>query len=116
MIVKHILSALLLWLCGVCGANAQSYPAKTIRVIVPAAPGDSCDILARLVGHKVSEKLGQALAIDNRVGAGGQLGLEMIAKAPTDGYTIGCGQGGNMVIVPLAYKKVAYDKIGRAHV
>jgi tripartite-type tricarboxylate transporter receptor subunit TctC len=90
---------------------AQAYPARTIRVIVPAAPGDSCDTLARLVGHKVSEKLGQTFAIDNRVGAGGQLGLEMIAKAPTDGYTIGCGQGGNMVIIPLAYKKVPYDSL-----
>ncbi len=91
------------------GTSAQNYPAKTIRVIVPAAPGDSCDTLARLIGTKVSERLGQALAIDNRVGAGGQLGLQMIAQAPTDGYTIGCGQGGNMVIIPLANKKVAYD-------
>ena len=88
---------------------AQAYPAKTIRVIVPAAPGDSCDTLSRLVGYKAAEKLGQQFAIDNRPGAAGQLGLEQIARAPADGYTIGCGQGGNMVIVPLAYKKVAYD-------
>ena len=90
-------------------ACGQAYPVKTIRVIIPAAPGDSCDTLSRLVGYKASEKLGAQFAIDNRPGAGGQLGLELIAKAPTDGYTIGCGQGGNMVIVPLAYKKVAYD-------
>jgi tripartite-type tricarboxylate transporter receptor subunit TctC len=49
--------------------------------------------------------------VDNRVGAGGQLGLQLIAQAPADGYTIGCGQGGNMVIVPIAYKKVAYDTL-----
>jgi len=89
--------------------SGQAYPAKTIRVIIPAAAGDSCDTLSRLVGYKVSEKLGQQFAIDNRPGAGGQLGLQMIAQAPPDGYTIGCGQGGNMVIVPLAYKKVPYD-------
>ena len=92
-------------------ALAQAYPAKPIRVIVPAAPGDSCDVLSRLIGQKVGERLGQPLAADNRVGAGGQLGLQLLAQAPADGYTIGCGQGGNMVIVPIAYKKVAYDTL-----
>ena len=98
---------LLIFFCS--SVIAQPYPNKAIRVIVPAAPGDSCDTLARLVGQKVSEKLGQALTVDNRVGAGGALGLEMIARAPTDGYTIGCGQGGNMVVLPLAQKKLPYD-------
>ena len=91
------------------GAYAQAYPNKTIRVIVPAAPGDSCDILTRLIGQKVSENLGQQLTADNRPGASGMIGLQMIAQAPPDGYTIGCGQGGNMVIVPLATAKVPYD-------
>ena len=93
------------------GAFAQAYPVKPIRVIGPAAPGDSCDVLSRIIGQKVGERLGQQLAADNRVGAGGQLGLQLIAQAPADGYTIGCGQGGNMVIVPIAYKKVAYDSL-----
>jgi tripartite-type tricarboxylate transporter receptor subunit TctC len=93
------------------GAEAQAYPAKAIRVIVPAAPGDSCDVLARLIGQKVGERLGHPLTVDNRVGAGGQLGLQLIARAAPDGYTIGCGQGGNMVIVPIAHKKVAYDTL-----
>jgi len=93
------------------GAFAQPYPAKPIRVIVPAAPGDSCDVLSRLIGQKVGERLGQQLTADNRVGAGGQVGLQLIARAAPDGYTIGCGQGGNMVIVPIAYKKVAYDTL-----
>jgi len=91
------------------GAFAQAYPVKPIRLIVPAAPGDSCDVLSRLIGQKVSERLGQPLTADNRVGAGGQVGLQLIARAAPDGYTIGCGQGGNMVIVPIAHKKVAYD-------
>jgi len=92
-------------------AFAQNYPVKPIRVIVPAAPGDSCDVLSRLIGQKVGERLGQPLTVDNRVGAGGQLGLQLLAQAPADGYTIGCGQGGNMVIVPIAHKKVAYDSL-----
>ena len=90
-------------------AAAQNYPNRTIRVIVPGGAGDSCDVLSRLVGYRAGEKLGQQFAIDNRPGAGGQLGLQLIAKATPDGYTIGCGQGGNMVIVPIAYKKVDYD-------
>src|SRR5215510_13535060 len=91
------------------GALAQAYPSKPVRVIVPASPGDSCDILTRLIGQKVSERLGQAFTTDNRPGASGMLGLQLIAQAPPDGYTIGCGQGGNMVIVPIAYAKVPYD-------
>jgi len=90
-------------------AAAQPYPARAVRVIIPAAPADSCDVLSRLVAPKVSERLGQQLVIDNRPGAGGQLGLHLLTQAPPDGYTIACGQGGNMVIVPLAYQKVAYD-------
>jgi len=104
-----VLCTAVAWHTG--GAFAQSYPAKPIRVIVPAAPGDSCDVLSRLIGQKVGERLGQQLTVDNRVGAGGQLGLQLIAQAAPDGYTIGCGQGGNMVIVPIAYKKVAYDTL-----
>jgi tripartite-type tricarboxylate transporter receptor subunit TctC len=90
-------------------AHAQAYPNKAIRVIIPAAPGDSCDVLTRLVSPRLSEKLGQAVVIENRPGSGGQLGLTLIKQAAPDGYTLGCGQGGNMVIVPIAYAKVAYD-------
>jgi tripartite-type tricarboxylate transporter receptor subunit TctC len=91
------------------GAWAQTYPAKPVRLIVPQTPGDSCDVLSRLIGAKVSESLKQQFTVDNRPGAGGQLGLQLLTQAPKDGYTIACGQGGNMVIVPIAYKKVAYD-------
>jgi tripartite-type tricarboxylate transporter receptor subunit TctC len=91
------------------GAFAQAYPNKPVRLIVPQTPGDSCDVLSRLIGQKVSERLGQQFTVDNRPGAGGQLGLQLLTQAPRDGYTIACGQGGNMVIVPIAYKKVAYD-------
>ena len=97
-------------LVGTSGqAQAQPYPNKPIRIIVPAGPGDSCDVLSRLIAPKLSERLGQPVVIDNRAGSAGQLGLTLIKQAPADGYTLGCGQGGNMVIVPLAYAKVAYD-------
>jgi tripartite-type tricarboxylate transporter receptor subunit TctC len=88
---------------------AQTYPSKTIRVIIPGTTGDTCDTMLRLIGHKFMEKTGYAFVMDNRPGAVGQIGLSYIAQAPADGYTIGCGQGGNMVIIPLAYKKVPYD-------
>jgi tripartite-type tricarboxylate transporter receptor subunit TctC len=92
-------------------AGAQAYPAKPIRVIVPQSPGDSCDILTRLITQKVGEQLKQAFTVDNRPGAGGQIGLALLTQAPKDGYTIACGQGGNMVIIPIAQKKVAYDTL-----
>lgn len=93
------------------GVHAQGYPAKSIRVIIPASPGDSCDTLTRLVGTKMSERLGQQFAVDNRPGAGGQLGLSLLSRAPADGYTIGCGQGGNMVLAPIVQQKVPYDTL-----
>jgi tripartite-type tricarboxylate transporter receptor subunit TctC len=109
VVLSMIVLAALVWHAG--SAHSQGYPNKVIRVIIPAAAGDSCDVLARLVGQKVSERLGQQLTIDNRPGAGGQLGLILLTQAAPDGYTIACGQGGNMVIVPLAYQKVAYDTL-----
>ena len=92
-------------------AWAQAFPGKSIRVIIPASPGDSCDVLARLVAPKVTERLGQPLVIENRPGSSGQLGLTLLKQAAPDGYTLACGQGGNMVIVPLAYEKVPYDTV-----
>ena len=104
----NLLTAMLL--VGATGqAMSQAYPNKPIKIIVPAGPGESCDILARLIAPKLTERLGQAIVIDNRAGSAGQLGLTLLKQAPADGYTLGCGQGGNMVIVPLAYAKVAYD-------
>ncbi len=102
------MAAVMLWVVG-GPALAQGYPNKPIKIIVPAGAGDSCDILTRLIAPKLTERLGQPIVIDNRAGSAGQLGLTLIKQAPNDGYTLGCGQGGNMVIVPLAYAKVAYD-------
>ena len=72
-------------------AAQQAYPAKPIRVIVPYPPGDAVDILSRLIGPKVSERLGQQMIVENRAGASGQIGLEIAARAPADGYTVAVG-------------------------
>src|SRR3954466_7381796 len=67
---------------------AQAYPSKAVRVVVPFAPGGGSDITARQFSAKLSEYLGQQFVVDNRGGAGGLIGMEMVAKAPPDGYTI----------------------------
>ena len=91
-------------------AQAQ-YPSKPIRVIVPYPPGDAADILARLIGAKVTERTGQSMVVENRPGASGQIGMALLKDAPSDGYTIGVGQGGNMVVAPHTYKSIPYDPL-----
>jgi tripartite-type tricarboxylate transporter receptor subunit TctC len=91
--------------------SAQSYPAKTIRVIIPFPPGNTMDIMTRLIAPRLTERLGQNVIVDNRAGAAGQLGLDLTAKAPPDGYTIGGGQAGNLVMQPHTYKRLPYDAI-----
>lgn len=92
-------------------AQAQPFPSKTIRVIVPFPPGNSMDIMTRLIAPKLTERLGQNVIVDNRAGAAGQLGMDIGAKAPPDGYTLIGGQAGNMVAQPHTYKKLPYDPI-----
>src|SRR5262245_44526150 len=102
---------LLLLLAFSLSAHAQPYPNRPIRVVVPFPPGDAADILARLIGPKVSERLGQPMVVENRPGASGQLGMAILKDAPADGYNIGVGQGGNMVVAPHTYKKLQYDPL-----
>jgi tripartite-type tricarboxylate transporter receptor subunit TctC len=91
--------------------SGQSYPTKSVRIIASVLPGDTCDTLVRLVGYKMGERLGQQFVIDNRPGASGQIGHAMVAQAQPDGYTLGCGNGGSLAIVPHAFKKVPYDAL-----
>ncbi len=93
------------------GASAQAYPSKPIRIIVPFPPGGTNDIIARLIGQKMTERLGQAVIVDNRAGASGQLGLELAARAAPDGHTLVAGQGGNLVVTPHLYKNPPYDPL-----
>jgi tripartite-type tricarboxylate transporter receptor subunit TctC len=92
-------------------ALAQPYPSRPIKVIVPFPPGDAADILSRLIGPKISERLGQQMVVENRPGASGQIGLEVLKNSTPDGYTIGVGQGGNLVVAPHTYKKLPYDPL-----
>jgi len=87
----------------------QQYPSRPIRIIVPFPPADSLDIMSRLIGPKITERLGQTIVVDNRSGAAGQLGLDLAAHAVPDGYTLVGGQGGNLVVQPHTYKKLPYD-------
>jgi tripartite-type tricarboxylate transporter receptor subunit TctC len=88
-----------------------AYPAKPIRFIVPWPPGGGTDILSRLVTNKLSEKLGWQIVVDNKPGAGGNIGLDAAAKATADGYTLVMGQTSNLAINPALYGKLPYDPI-----
>ena len=90
---------------------AQSYPTKPIRLIVAFPPGGSTDIIARIVGQKLGERLGQQVVIDNRGGAGGTIGTEIAARANPDGYTLTMGTTSTHVIAVGVYNKLKYDPI-----
>ena len=93
------------------GASAQPYPAKPIRVVVPNPAGGYYDVIARTVGQKVGENIGQPMVVENRVGAGGSLGTEFTAKSPPDGYTIMVGGIGPHGIAPSLYANLPYDPV-----
>src|SRR4051794_36899122 len=88
---------------------AQAYPAKPVRLLVPFAPGGTTDVLARLAGQKLSESLGQQFVIDNRPGAGGNIGTELAVRAPADGYTLVMSFDGTMAINPSTYRQLPFD-------
>jgi len=92
-------------------ASAQDYPSKPIRLIVAFPPGGSTDIIARIVGQKLGERLGQQVVIDNRGGAGGTIGTEIAARANPDGYTLTMGTTSTHVIAAGAYAKLKYDPV-----
>jgi len=92
-------------------AHAQSYPSKSIRLIVPFAPGGGNDTVARAVAQQMSQSLGQAVIVENKPGAGGALGAEIAAKALADGYTIFLGGVGSLAVNPQVMAKIAYDPV-----
>jgi tripartite-type tricarboxylate transporter receptor subunit TctC len=92
-------------------SRVQHYPTKSIRLIVPYAPGGSTDALARLIGQKLSDKVGQQIIVDNRTGANGNIGTEIVAKAQADDYTLLMAFDATMVINPSAYGKLPFDPI-----
>ena len=105
------LVALLAGLSVVGHVQAQStYPQKPVRLVVPFAPGGASDILARTLGQKLSETTGQAFVIENKPGAGGTLGAELVAKSPADGYTLLLADVAVHTIAPKLYPKLGYTQ------
>ena len=100
-------------------AQAQDYPAKPIRFIVPFPPGGSSDLIARAIAPRMAEKMGQPVLVENRPGAGGMIGVDIVAKAQPDGYTIGLAAAGalssNVHLYPTMPSRDEKE-IGRAHV
>jgi len=111
MKVIRIAAACLLAAAAVPAAHAQPWPNKPIRYIVPFAAGGTTDILGRMIGAKLADALGQPVVVDNRPGAAGALGVEMLAKSAPDGYTLGGGTISSHAINVTLYSKLPYDPI-----
>ena len=97
--------------CLALAAHAQDYPARPIRLIVPFPPSGGTDIMSRVVAQKLSEANHWTVVIDNRAGAGGNIGVDAAAKSPPDGYTLVMGQTSNLAINPTLYKNLPYDPL-----
>jgi tripartite-type tricarboxylate transporter receptor subunit TctC len=97
---------------GAAGAAEQgAFPTKPIRIVVPIAPGGSTDTIARLLATKLGERIPQPVVIDNRPGAGGNIGTDLVVKAPADGYTVVAANVSSVAINQSLYKKMPYDPI-----
>jgi tripartite-type tricarboxylate transporter receptor subunit TctC len=103
-----VLSGLLLWASG--NSTAQTYPTKPVKIVVPSAPGGGTDIIGRLLAKAFSSALGQNFYVENKPGAGNLIGIEAVAHAPADGYTL-LFVPSPLVLNPILYKKVNYDPV-----
>jgi tripartite-type tricarboxylate transporter receptor subunit TctC len=103
-----LVALLLLAALGGEHACAESYPSRPVRIVVPFAAGGALDVLARLIGGKLSDGMGQPVIVENRAGAGGNLGADAVAKSPPDGYTILLTTNG-LAIAPALYRKLPFD-------
>lgn len=109
-LILPFFAALALTLAG-AGASAQTYPSKPIRLVVPYPPGGPLDIMARAIGQKLTEAWKQPVVVDNRAGAGGNIGADLVAKSPADGYTLLMGAVATHAINPSLYSKIPYDPV-----
>ena len=89
--------------------HAQEWPSKPVRIVVPYAAGGTSDVLARLMGQRLSEAWGQPVVVENRAGANGNVGSDVVAKSPADGYTLLLGTSGSNAVNPSLYKTMPYD-------
>jgi tripartite-type tricarboxylate transporter receptor subunit TctC len=97
--------------CCACAAAAQTYPSKQVRIVVPFSPGGGTDVAARVLAQKLTERVGQTFFVDNRPGASGIIGTEIVAKSAPDGYTLLVGSQTVMAVVPAMYGKLNYDTV-----
>ncbi|MCC6531991.1 MAG: tripartite tricarboxylate transporter substrate binding protein [Burkholderiales bacterium] len=100
----------MLWASGAAWVHAQAYPSKPIRFIVPWPPGGGADIMSRLINQPLGDALGQQVIIDNRGGAAGNIGAELAAKSPADGYTIVFAYSGTHSVNPHIYRKMPFKE------
>jgi tripartite-type tricarboxylate transporter receptor subunit TctC len=107
--MRYTITAVALALC-VSVAAAQNYPNRPIRLVVPFPAGGPNDIIGRLVAQKLGDTLGQQMIVDNRAGAGGNIGTDLVAKSPADGYTLLSGGMGSLIMNPII-DKVPYDTL-----
>ncbi|HET7597170.1 MAG TPA: tripartite tricarboxylate transporter substrate binding protein [Burkholderiales bacterium] len=99
----------LVLMCAAGLVTAQTYPTKPVRIIVPFAPGGATDIVTRIVGQRLTEVWGQTVVVDNRAGAGGNIGADLAAKSPPDGYTLFMPSGSVMTANQHIYKKIPFN-------
>ena len=110
-LARTLVFLLALGLAGGAAAQASSYPSRPIKIVVPNAPGGPNDTLSRIVGQKLSELWGQPVVAENRSGAGGTIGVDLVAKAPPDGYTLVLGGSAQLAVAPGLYAKLPYDPL-----
>src|SRR5579871_448541 len=106
-----LLVAIALTAFGIAPVDAQSYPTKPIRIIVSTSPGGITDIAVRILGQHITAKTGQAVVIDNRAGASGNIAMEAVARAAQDGYTLGFANTGNITINPYLFHNMPFDPL-----
>lgn len=109
--MKKILIMLALAAIAAPAGAAEPFPARPIRLVVPYAPGGNVDISARIVAPPLGDALGQTVVVDNRPGAGGNLGASLVAKSTPDGYTLLVGSSGPLSVNPVIYKNLPYDSL-----
>lgn len=108
--MRYATWAVLVCMLGVSGlASAQTYPSRPVRIVVPFAPGGATDIVTRVVGQKLGEAWGQTVVVDNRAGAGGNIGADIVAKASPDGYTLLMTSGSIITANPYIFRKLPYS-------
>jgi len=107
--MRRFLTVLAIALVCASGAAAQSWPSRAIHMIVPFPAGSSPDLIARILAEKLAPALGQPVIVENRLGAGGNLGTALVARAAPDGYTIGISIPGPLAVNTVLYRKMEYD-------